>query len=138
MNAGIVLALLGGASLLSAQQAPKVKKVPAQPTSPASGKEMFRSYCAACHGTSGKGDGPAAPGLKKTPTDLTLLQQKNGGKYPSMRVMTSIKDGGQVEHGSKDMPVWGPILSTVSGADQGVVDQRVANLVNYIQSIQAK
>ncbi len=137
MKAGMVM-ILGAASLLSAQGAAQVKKVAAQPTSPASGKEMFRSYCASCHGTAGKGDGPAASGLKKTPTDLTLLSQKSGGKYPAMIVRASIKDGAQVEHGSKDMPVWGPILSSVSGEDQGVVDQRVANLVNYIQSIQAK
>lgn len=55
-----------------------------------------------------------------------------------MSVMSSIKDGAQAGHGSKDMPVWGPILSTVSADSPAVVDQRVSNLVGYIQSIQVK
>ena len=32
-----------------------IKHVPVSATSAASGKEMFTSYCAACHGTDGKG-----------------------------------------------------------------------------------
>jgi mono/diheme cytochrome c family protein len=138
MRVAITLAALVGATLLLAQDTPKINKVGAVPTSPASGKEMFRAYCASCHGVDGKGGGPAAPALKKPPTDLTLLAQKNGGKFPNMRVMSSIKDGGQAEHGSKDMPVWGPILSTVSSDNPAVVDQRAGNLVGYIQSIQVK
>jgi hypothetical protein len=46
-----------------------------------------------------------------------------------MEVMSSIKDGTQTGHGSKDMSVWGPILSTVSDDSPAVVDQGVANLV---------
>jgi mono/diheme cytochrome c family protein len=138
MKLAVTLAVILGPILLSAQDAPKISKVGAVPTSPASGKEMFHAYCASCHGADGKGDGPAAHALKKSPTDLTLLAQKSGGKFPSMRVMSSIKDGAQTEHGSKDMPIWGPILSSVSSDNPGVVDQRVGNLVGYIQSIQAK
>jgi hypothetical protein len=55
-----------------------------------------------------------------------------------MLVTSSIRDGAQAGHGSKDMPVWGPILSSVSNDSQAVVDQRVGNLVGYIQSLQAK
>jgi cytochrome c553 len=35
--------------------------------------EMFKAYCAACHGDSAKGDGPATPTLKSPPSDLTIL-----------------------------------------------------------------
>ena len=42
-------------------------------TSPTSGSEMFRAYCADCHGTSGKGDGPLVAILKLAPPDLTSL-----------------------------------------------------------------
>ena len=132
------LALLFVPVLLSAQDAATVKKVTAAPTSPASGKEMFHAYCASCHGTDAKGGGPAAPGLKKAPSDLTTLSKKNGGKFPALAVRASIKDGSQIEHGSKEMPVWGPILMSVSGDNPGVVDQRVANLIAYIQSIQVR
>ncbi len=35
------------------------------------GKKVFAQSCVACHGASGKGDGPAAAGLKKKPADFT-------------------------------------------------------------------
>ena len=78
------------------------------------------------------------PRSRSKPTDLTLLSQASGGKFPAMRVMNSIKDGTQAGHGSKDMPVWGPILSTVSADSPAVVTQRVGNLVGFIESIQVK
>ena len=53
------LILLLGALQLPAQE-PKINKRPIKQTSAASGKEMFASYCSACHGAGGKGDGPAA------------------------------------------------------------------------------
>jgi mono/diheme cytochrome c family protein len=134
-----LIALLLGSLLAPAQETTaKVKTVGAKPTSPASGKEMYHAYCASCHGLDGKGDGPAVPALKKQPADLTLLSQQGGGKFPAMRVMNSIKDGTPAGHGSKDMPVWGPILSTVSSDNPAVVTQRIGNLVGYIESIQAK
>jgi mono/diheme cytochrome c family protein len=133
-----VLAVILGSFLLAAQETPKINKVGAVPTSAASGKEMFHAYCASCHGADGKGNGPAASALKKQPTDLTSLSKKSGGKFPAMSVTSSIRDGTQAGHGSKDMPVWGPILSTVSNDSPAVVDQRVGNLVGYIQSIQVK
>jgi mono/diheme cytochrome c family protein len=136
--ARIIGFLLGAGALLAQESTPKIKPVSAQSTSPASGKEMFRAYCASCHGPDGKGNGPAAPALRKQPTDLTLLAKEKGGKFPAMAVMSSIKDGTPSGHGSKDMPVWGPILSSVSSDSPAVVDQRVSNLVGYIQSLQAK
>ncbi|MBZ5624422.1 MAG: c-type cytochrome [Acidobacteriia bacterium] len=99
---------------------------------------MFHAYCASCHGLDGKGSGPAASALKKQPADLTLLAQQSGGKFPAMRVMNSIKDGTQAGHGSKDMPVWGPIFSTVSSDSPAVVTQRISNLIGFIESMQVK
>ena len=52
-----------------------IKHVPVKVTSAASGKEMYVSYCAVCHGTDGKGNGPAASALKTPPTDLTMLSK---------------------------------------------------------------
>ena len=39
---------------------PVIQKTPVGRTSASSGKEMYWAYCAACHGTDGKGDGPAS------------------------------------------------------------------------------
>lgn len=137
MRIACLLAFLLGSLLLLAQET-TIKKVPAKPTSAASGKEMFDEYCASCHGLDAKGNGPAAPALKKQPTDLTLLAQKNGGKFPTMQVMTSIEDVTQNVHGSKDMPVWGPIFSSVSNSNPGIVKMRITNLTKYIESLQGK
>jgi len=73
-------------SLAVIAQQTEIKEVPLQPTSAASGKVMFNSYCAVCHGTDGKGGGPAAAALKVPPADLTLLSQKNGERFPAAHV----------------------------------------------------
>ena len=139
MRIGCLLAFLLGSLLLAGQETKtSIKNVPASQTSPASGKEMFDSYCASCHGMDGKGNGPAAPALKMAPADLTLLARKNGGNFPTMRVMSSIRDVTQNVHGSKDMPVWGPVLSSVSSNNPAVVTQRISNLTGYIESLQAR
>jgi mono/diheme cytochrome c family protein len=116
-----------------------IKHVPVKTTSPVSGKDMYTAYCAVCHGTDGKGGGPAASALKVPPTDLTLLSKNNGGKYPALKVTSSIRgETALPAHGSKDMPVWGSLFWTMSSGHQGEVQQRVANLTQYIESLQAK
>lgn len=139
MRIASLLVFLLGSALLPAQNATtKIKKVEVTPTSAASGKEMYRAYCASCHGVDGKGNGPAAAALKQKPSNLTLLAQSNGGKFPAAVVASSIQDGTENAHGSKDMPVWGPILSSVSTDRPMVVQQRIVNLTSYIESLQAK
>jgi mono/diheme cytochrome c family protein len=119
-------------------QKTKINKVPIEYTAPASGVEMFRSYCAACHGQDGKGTGPAAAALKKAPADLTLLSRKNGGKFPALVVQNFIKgDSVAAAHGSRDMPMWGDVFRSVS-AGQSVVELRVRNLRDYVESLQEK
>ncbi|HEY1272476.1 MAG TPA: c-type cytochrome [Terriglobales bacterium] len=120
-------------------QKKEVKHVPVKATSPASGKEMYDAYCAVCHGTDGKGGGPAAEALKAPPTDLTTLASKNNGKYPSDRVSNAIRGDATVPaHGSKDMPVWGNLFWHMSQGHESEVQMRVANLNKYVESLQAK
>jgi mono/diheme cytochrome c family protein len=127
-----------------AQQTPAgstttVKHVPITNTPSNSGKEMFKSYCAVCHGADGKGNGPAASAMKSNPTDLTALAQKNGGKYPDAHVASVIRGQATMpSHGNADMPVWGPLFSSISQGHEGQVQQRIANLVDYIGTLQAK
>ncbi|MBZ5665287.1 MAG: c-type cytochrome [Acidobacteriia bacterium] len=136
----VVTLALAGAIVATAQEAKTQVKHEAAPlTSPASGKEMFVSYCASCHGKDAKGDGPAATSLKSLPADLTGLAKRNGGKYPSDKV-TSILRGqtNLVPHGDQEMPVWGPVFWRMSGGHEELVQQRIANLNRYIESLQAK
>lgn len=117
----------------------EIKHVPAPTTSPASGEEMFVSYCASCHGKDAKGNGPAANALNKAPADLTGLARKNGGKYPEMRVTSILRGEAKVvAHGTQEMPVWGPVFWHMSQGHPEEVQQRIANLNTYIKSLQAK
>ena len=117
----------------------KIKHVPAGQTSAASGEQMYTSYCASCHGKDGKGDGPAAAALKQPPADLTTLAKSNGGKYPSMKVTSVLRGEATVAaHGTQEMPVWGPVFWHMSQGHASEVQQRVANLNNYIESLQQK
>jgi mono/diheme cytochrome c family protein len=43
------------------------------------GHRVFLQYCRACHGDKGNGDGPAAPGLRPPPRDLTQGEFKFAG-----------------------------------------------------------
>jgi hypothetical protein len=137
--------LFSTATLAMAQEAKKtIKKVPITQTSAASGQEMFNSYCAACHGTSGKGDGPAASEFKTPPTNLTIICPKSQcGKFPDGYIAQVIGTGAQnaKAHGSKDMPVWGPLfgsLNRTSSTKSAQVQLRINNLSEYIESLQVK
>jgi mono/diheme cytochrome c family protein len=120
---------------------PVIKKVTAPTTSPMSGSEMFKQYCAACHGADARGHGPAAAAFKIPPSDLTVLSRANHGKFPDVHVYTAIKgDVGATAHGSVDMPVWGDVfrdMANNSGDDRQTA-MRMSNLCRYIQSLQQK
>jgi len=138
----MTIALIISASAFAqdaAKTPPTVKHVPITNVSSSSGKDMFASYCAVCHGANAKGDGPAASALKTPPPDLTVLAKKNGGKYPSAHVAAVIRGQATlVSHGTADMPVWGPIFSSISGGHSAQVTQRISNLSQYVGTLQEK
>jgi len=123
----------------SVAQKPAGVAVHAPRTAATSGKEMYLAYCATCHGKEGKGDGPVASALKVPPSDLTTLSKRNSGKFPSLEVANSISGGtGTPAHGSKEMPVWGPVFLNMEHQHDSQVRLRVANLTEYIKSLQQK
>ena len=127
------------AAALDQGSVPVVKHVPIKSTSPVSGHEMYSAYCAVCHGTGGKGGGPAASALKVPPPNLTVLSKNNGGKFPSDRVSAVLSGAAQLPaHGSKEMPVWGQLFWSVSHQSSGEVQLRMQNLTKYIESLQEK
>ena len=124
---------------MGAAQQPKVVNIPVGHTSASSGKEMYEAYCAACHGIDGRGHGPAAEALKSPPTDLTVLARRQAGKFPSIKIYRAITgEAGIAAHGSKEMPIWGPIFLSMSHQHESEVHLRVANLTDYIKSMQQK
>ena len=109
------------------------------PTYVPTGREMFKEYCAACHGADGKGQGPLAAELKTPPPDLTMLAKRNMGKFPYARVRSVLKFGpGPSAHGSSDMPTWGPIFRFNDKQNERVVQQRIKNLCDFLASIQER
>jgi Cytochrome C oxidase, cbb3-type, subunit III len=100
------------------------------------GPDLFRAYCASCHGKDGRGNGPAAPAMRVKVPDLTVIAKNNGGQFPSARVRRIITGEDVITaHGSREMPVWGPIFHQIeSDVDRGYV--RLENLVKYLESIQ--
>jgi mono/diheme cytochrome c family protein len=130
-----MLGLLGIFAVAAAAQV-KIQQTVPKDVSPADGKGMFMEYCAACHGTDAKGNGPAAPALKKAPADLTQLSAHNGGKYPDVRVSRFIEGVDTVQaHGTRDMPIWGDVFKSLN-RDTAATTMRVSNLTEYVRSIQ--
>ena len=116
--------------------AQRIVQKEARPMASIEGVDTFKAYCSVCHGQDAKGNGPAATALKKAPADLTMIAKRNGGKFSPTDVEGVIL-GTQVlvSHGSRDMPIWGPIFKSTSGSPE-VMTLRVTNLVKYLQSLQ--
>ena len=102
------------------------------------GPDLFRHYCATCHGRDGKGKGPAAEALKVTPPDLTTLARRRNGVFPAADVEAMIAGTKPVAaHGSGEMPVWGPIFRALDPSDARA-KARIAALTAHINAIQQK
>ena len=104
------------------------------------GRDLFDFYCATCHGRDGKGNGPVVAALKVPPPDLTRLARGNGGAFPRRQVEMFVTHGVPMlvpAHGTSDMPVWGPVFRGLDPSDTSV-KVRIANVVDYIASMQAK
>ena len=102
-----------------------------------SGQSTFGLYCATCHGTSAKGDGPLASSMSLRPADLTRIAERNRGTFPADQVARIIDGRRPVKgHGGGDMPVWGDAFAKT--ADPTPVDEKIRRLVAYLESIQIK
>ena len=67
------------------------------------GAEVFKANCAACHGETGLGDGPAGAALDPAPKNLADLQAQAGDDYLFWRIATG-------KEGTSMMP-WKGILT---------------------------
>ena len=123
--------------------APGQAKPAAPPADPGlagvAGSYAFRTYCASCHGTDGKGEGPLAVNLRFDPPDLTLIAKRHGGGYPADQIHR-IVDGRKPlpGHGGPDMPIWGDAFrNPETGYDDAKVKERIRSVVDHLRTLQA-
>ena len=97
------------------QATKRANPIPPDHTSIARGKNLFKTYCIACHGPGGRGDGPAAAGLNPKPPNLV----KMAGHHPDGDIAWKIANG------RAPMPGWEKVIS----------EEDIWHLTNFIQSL---
>ena len=104
------------------------------------GADLYRMYCASCHGTTARGDGPLAASMRRTPPNLTEITKRQKGTFPRELIFKIIDGRERVAgHGGPDMPVWGDaFMRTSDNADRNSVQFRIQALVDYLETIQAR
>jgi len=121
---------------MATAQTKVVKEVNARQSNAWTGPELYKEFCAVCHGVDGRGTGPAASALKSQPTDLTTIARRSNNKYPDLKIQQIIKGDPNIPaHGSSDMPTWGNIFKSIS-ANGAFGEMRVNALVDYLKTIQ--
>lgn len=138
--------LAGGAVVLLASAAllPAAMRA-GEPEEEFVGLTEYEIACMPCHGVDGKGDGVQAKSLRTPPADLTRLAAKNGGVFPDREIYDMIDGRGViVDHGTRDMPVWGRRYRATTEANEGPADAEarvralIEALVGYLATIQDK
>lgn len=130
-----VLLLCAGIGQLSTKQAGDPESV--RLIASLDGQALYGAYCAVCHGPDARGRGPMAGSLKAASPDLTRIAERHGGVYPDALVERIISGDEPLPagHGTREMPVWGPIFSQVAW-DQDLGRLRIHNLSLYIHRLQ--
>lgn len=84
------------------------------------GKETYTTYCASCHGETGKGDGPAAASLQPAPANLADKAQSDSEDF----LFWVIKEGGSAAGMSASMP-----------AHLDLSDDQIWQVVTFLQTL---
>lgn len=103
-----------------ARQARRQNPVPSDEKSIAQGKLIYQQQCLPCHGTTGKGDGPAAKDLPKKSGDLSdakMWMQSDGALF------------WKITEGRSPMPGFEKLLSD---------DNDRWKVINYIRTLAPK
>ena len=87
------------------------------------GKKIYVTYCTACHGEKGKGDGMAAQSLPVKPADHTSGAVMN--KLSDKFLVDLISKGGSAVGKSSFMPAWGSSFN----------EKQIRDIVAYLRTI---
>lgn len=96
----------------------------ARPVRAQDAKPLFDKNCSTCHGTSGKGDGPAGKMLKPPPADLGTTTKS----MSDADVAKVITEGGKAVGKSAAMP----------GFKGKLNDDQIKGLVQYVKGFAGK
>jgi len=136
----LTVSIIGAVGLAaSAQQPTKVRPG----GSIAAGRELYVQHCSVCHGMDAKGYGSmydpdsGEPSKRVPPANLTILSERNSGKFPADQVRDSIYSKSPIPaHGTPNMPAWGDVFYSLKSRPN-LLEARVRDLTAYIESIQA-
>ena len=92
-------------------------------SAPAQGKKLYEQHCAACHGQSGKGDGPTAAVLGPKLRDHTSKEVMS--ELSDDDLFNVIKNGGAAVGKSPLMPPHGAFLQ----------DDQITDVIAYIRTL---
>ena len=106
------------------------------------GRILYHTYCEACHGPGGRGNGQAASLLRNEPSDLTRLGETFGRPLERDRLERYIDGRWLVDaHGPRAMPIWGEEFFKDAPEEARNLDrvrERLVHvLVSYLEDIQS-
>ena len=101
------------------------------------GHATFKEECAVCHGDQGKGTASTSPD-HPAPPDLTILARKANGLFPAAHVEAVLKGTDPVAAHTPAMKGWLALFVAQADGSMAAADARVADLVQYLGSIQVK
>lgn len=87
------------------------------------GAEIFQANCAACHGSEGLGDGPAAETLEPKPA--TLADGAMMGDLSDGYLFWRVSKGGQMEPFNSAMPAW----------ESGLAEQQRWQVISFVRTL---
>lgn len=96
--------------------------IPATAESISTGRNLFKIYCAACHGLTGKGDSPVTPKIGAIPLNEEYVQQ----------TLTEGWIWGTITFGSFVMPAYGKPAE--GGGSNDLSPEERWHVVNYIRN----
>ncbi|QRF65844.1 c-type cytochrome [Ponticoccus alexandrii] len=110
---------------------------------PVPGAALYAEFCTACHGATGRGDGPLGGPLPVAPADLTGLAARNGGHYPGRRILDTVHGTpGPYHRGT--LPGFDRLLSgevrewAAPDGDRILAPKGLIDLVAYVGTLQVQ